>query len=512
MKPNDIFPSFCHKAAPQQQTQEVHNIGEDKLCRNDGEFRQSYKPLVQCNPGYEIFFENALDIIVRFDKKLRHISINPIMGMSPDIPVAEWLGKTHEELGFDREFCALWRQHLESVFASKEKCLFESHLTNCRGNEYFYQAHLAPECRLDGSVESVLCIIRNITSLKQTEQALRISEERKRRLLNVLPDLLFRINQAGKFLDFHGSKHALLFVPPEHFLGKAVREVLPGDVADKIMHHIDCVLATGEEQLFDYCLTINGKTAIFDARVVFAAPDEVLFIVRDITELKQLRTEIIRLDRLNIVGEMAAGIAHELRNPLTTVRGFLQMLANKPECGKFVDYFNLMIGELDRANSILSEYLSLAKNKTVQLEPQKLTSIVQALMPLIQADANLTGHKTEFILEDTPDLLVDAKEIRQLLLNLSLNALEASPPGATITIQTYYEANQAVLAIQNQGAEIPAEILDKLGTPFFTTKSNGTGLGLAICYSIAARHNASIHINSNPAVTTFSVHFNRPAP
>jgi len=89
------------------------------------------------------------------------------------------------------------------------------------------------------------------------------------------------------------------------------------------------------------------------------------------TELKRLRQELTRLDQLNLVGEMAASIGHEVRNPLTTVRGFLQLLGKKKECTSFKEYFDLMIDELDRANSIISEFLSLAKNKSVKLEPQK---------------------------------------------------------------------------------------------------------------------------------------------
>jgi signal transduction histidine kinase len=105
------------------------------------------------------------------------------------------------------------------------------------------------------------------------------------------------------------------------------------------------------------------------------------------------------------------------------------------------------------------------------------------------------------------ELLLDEKEIRQLILNLVRNGLEAMPVGKKLTISTYMEKGEVVLAVQDEGGGIGSEMLDKLGTPFFTTKEYGTGLGLAVCYSIAARHNAWIEVDTGPGGTTFYVRF-----
>lgn len=105
-------------------------------------------------------------------------------------------------------------------------------------------------------------------------------------------------------------------------------------------------------------------------------------------------------------------------------------------------------------------------------------------------------------------MLLDEKEIKQLIFNLVRNGLEAMKPGQTLTIKTYVEGTTAVLAVQDQGSGIKPEIMDKIGTPFFTTKDHGTGLGLAICYSIAKRHKAAIDIETGAHGTTFFVRFN----
>lgn len=229
----------------------------------------------------------------------------------------------------------------------------------------------------------------------------------------------------------------------------------------------------------------------------------------DVSERKRFEKEMARLDRLNLVGEMAASISHEVRNPMTTVRGFLQILSEKPECIKYSDYFQLMIQELDRANSIITEFLSLAKNKPIQLQRLNLNEVIHALEPLIEANATILNQNVRIVTKRTPKLRLDEKEIRQLILNLIRNAMEAMEPGGHLTIKTYCEENKVILSVKDEGPGIAPGILEKLGTPFITTKSSGTGLGLPVCYSIAHRHKASIEVNTGKSGTTFLVKFNR---
>lgn len=242
--------------------------------------------------------------------------------------------------------------------------------------------------------------------------------------------------------------------------------------------------------------------------VIFEGEKAHQYIVRDVTRRKELEKEMARLDRLNMVGEMAAGIGHEVRNPMTTVRGFLQLLGTKQEFQGSREYLNLMVDELDRANLIITEFLSLAKDKSVNLQKCNLNTILETLTPLIDADALVTDKYISFELGEIPEISLDEKEIRQLILNLVRNGLEAMPPKEELTIKTYCQGNQVVMAITDRGPGISPAVLDKLGTPFFTTKDQGTGLGLAVCYSIAVRHGATIQVDTGSTGTTFRVHFN----
>lgn len=235
----------------------------------------------------------------------------------------------------------------------------------------------------------------------------------------------------------------------------------------------------------------------------------VLVVTRDLTLQRQAENEMLRLDRLNVIGEMAASIGHEIRNPLTTVRGYLQMFGLKEKYTDHWEQFNMMIEELDRANFIITEFLSLSKRKAVQLEWASLNDIISGIIPLLQVDALYTGHSISVELSDVPKIKIDKKEIMQILLNLVRNGVEATPPGGTITIRTSLDNGQVVLSVQDTGRGIPKEILDQLGTPFVTTKENGTGIGVPVCYRIADRHNAKLEVETGPKGTTFAVKFSQ---
>jgi PAS domain S-box-containing protein len=236
-------------------------------------------------------------------------------------------------------------------------------------------------------------------------------------------------------------------------------------------------------------------------------PAGVVDIAHDITAEKKMADELARLDRLNLAGEMAASIGHEVRNPLTTVRGYLQLFQKKDKFGEYRSQLATMIGELDRANGIITEYLSLAKNKAANLRRGDLNEGLTAMLPLLQADALQMGRAVELRMQPVPPVAFDGNELRQLVMNLVRNGLEAAPAGGTVTVATYEDADGVVLAVRDTGNGIPAAVAGKLGTPFVTTKDNGTGLGLPVCYRIAHRHGARMEFVSGAEGTTFFVRF-----
>ncbi len=242
--------------------------------------------------------------------------------------------------------------------------------------------------------------------------------------------------------------------------------------------------------------------------VAYPYEDGICCLFKNITEKKKFESEFKRLSSLDLIGQMAAGISHEIRNPMATVRGFLQLLKMDNDFGKQEHYFEIMIEELDRANSIITEFLSIGNTKTSDMKMLDLNTIIFDMCPLMEVDAVTQNKMIEVETEDVPYLLLNHNEIRQLIMNIYRNGLEAMEEGKTLLIRTYKENDSVVLAVRDQGIGISPEVMEKLGTPFFTTKDNGTGLGLGVCYAIAARHNAKIEIETGNEGTTFFIKFN----
>ena len=245
----------------------------------------------------------------------------------------------------------------------------------------------------------------------------------------------------------------------------------------------------------------DGRTVSFNSEITEFSP--ILKYIGEQTE------KMTRLDRLNIIGEMAASIAHEVRNPMTTVRGLLQLMSKKPEFTKQKDNLELMIDEIDRANSIITEFLSLAKNRAMEFSENNMNDIIRDIYPLLRADALRNNCEIKVDFKEIPTVPVDQNSIRQLILNMVRNGLDAMAGNSgVIEISTKTENGIVYLAIRDYGSGISPEVREKLGTPFFTTKEKGTGLGLAICYRIVERHGASLSVESEPGKgTVFTIAF-----
>ncbi len=360
--------------------------------------------------------------------------------------------------------------------------------------------------------KEIVSLIRIIGEIIANALERKRAEERFCKAFNASPNPMAMIAcPDGRFIDVNDSFQRVTGYGRQEVVGRFIAELdiwLEQKERAKIME-----VFQRQERICN--LEVNFHTrwgrpgvGLLSSEIINLNGEQCMLVVlNDITERKQLEKEIARLERLNLVGEMAAGMGHEIRNPMTTVRGFLQILGAKKECLPYKEYFNLMIEELDRINQIITEFLFLAKNKAIDLKAQNLNAVLKALSVLIEADAVLADKSVRMELGNIPDLLLDEKEIRQLILNLVRNGLEAMPPGGTLAIKTFQEGEETVLAVRDEGPGIEPDLLEKIGTPFFTTKDNGTGLGLAVCYSIAARHKAAITVETGPAGTTFFVRF-----
>jgi len=257
------------------------------------------------------------------------------------------------------------------------------------------------------------------------------------------------------------------------------------------------------------CRAFDGsaRTVLINTDFIEVDGKEHLIIsMTDITNYKRLEREIARLDSLNLIGELSAGVAHEIRNPLTVVKGYLQYFG-----GKSIEYkeqFEALSNELAHVEMIITDFLSLARNKTTVFTKRSLNSIIEEVFPFLMADALKKGVDIELNLSAISCFLLDDKEMKQLILNLVRNAVEAVDGKGKVTIETRMEDKNVLLSVSDTGCGIPKELCDRIFDPFFTTKENGTGLGLSVCASIVDRHGGKIRVESDEGKgTNFLVHF-----
>lgn len=390
------------------------------------------------------------------------------------------------------------------VVETGESLALESIYYNNMNNKYVEGAY---DNRTFKMGDGVVVTYRNITERKRLEaEILSASEERFTKIFYSSP-LMILIISADDFHIIDVNERFLDFTQfsREDALGKTPVELgVPVTEFKKIRRLFN---KQGYIHNHEYSTQKNEHIIFCSELVVLNGKECILVTSFDISEKKQMEKEMARLDRLNLIGQMAAGIGHEIRNPMTVVKGYLQLMGAKPKFESEHSTIATMISEIDRANSIITEFLSLVRNKPTEKRSQNLNGILRNLYPLLEADSFTQDKQLILTMQETPDILLDSKEISQLVLNLCRNGLEAMKKCGTLTLSTYVEEDKVVLSVQDEGSGIGKEHLNKLGTPFFTTKDTGTGLGLATCYSIAERHNAKVSVESSPSGTSFRIYF-----
>lgn len=234
-------------------------------------------------------------------------------------------------------------------------------------------------------------------------------------------------------------------------------------------------------------------------------------IITDITDKKNMERKLQRSATLSAIGELAAGTAHEVRNPLTSIKGFLQLMREKKDTriGDHGSYFDIILDEVDRINMIVSEFLKLAQSDKVTLYPVNLNKIIASIWELLKSEALL---QEKYLLNQLDSSILpimgNTDLLKQVIINLVSNALQATVEGGTVKVTTSRLDNDVQLTIEDNGIGIDPALVSRIFDPFFTTKDEGTGLGLAITSKIINDHNAVIKVSSEPSKgTSFYINF-----
>lgn len=266
---------------------------------------------------------------------------------------------------------------------------------------------------------------------------------------------------------------------------------------------------------------LNGTKSVFNISAKMlkdrtGLPVGAFLILRDHSINRMLEDQVQRNECLSVVGQLAAGITHEIRNPLQSIKGFVQLLQEK-NCNqqKIQVYAEVITGEIERINGIITEFLMLSRPAAAVFAPGDLNHLVQDVVLLMQSEAQLHQVRVETVYgKRLPLILLDQAQIKQVLINLFYNALGAMPEGGILKITTWYDFHfqEVKIRISDSGTGMDDATLRQIAEPFFTTKEEGTGLGLPVSYRIVQSHGGRIEVSS--AVnqgTTFTIVLPGPA-
>ncbi|UTE78150.1 ATP-binding protein [Rossellomorea sp. KS-H15a] len=227
-------------------------------------------------------------------------------------------------------------------------------------------------------------------------------------------------------------------------------------------------------------------------------------IARDITSNRENEEMVVASEKLSVIGQLAAAVAHEIRNPLTSLKGFIQLMQTTNTINH--DHLDIMLSEVDRIDLISGEMLILGKQQETHFRPERINEILQQVLVLMEAQANFDNVSITYENLSEKPLYVsgESNQLKQVFINIIKNAVEAIPPSrdGKVSITLEEQGTDALVIVKDNGVGMEPGRIEHLGEPFYSTKEKGTGLGLAVCKKIIQRHKGHIHFQSDKEIGT----------
>jgi two-component system sporulation sensor kinase A len=328
------------------------------------------------------------------------------------------------------------------------------------------------------------------------------SENYYKQLIETIPDAIIIHYQDAIIYVNETGKNMIGAQKKEEIIGRSFYDFInPNykEIAKKRMEELRTekkVTNTVEQKL----IHLDNKTIyieISSRSIIYEGKKVILSVFKDITD-KKVETEglLQKSEKLALVGQLAAGIAHEIRNPLTSIKGFMQLF--KAKYKEDEEHFNLVLSELERINLIVGEFLVLAKPTAVIFKEKEINKMIRDVVTLINTQAILCNVQIDVEYEpDIPPIFCEENQLKQVFINILKNSIEAMPDGGTIDVKITAKENDKVsITIIDQGIGIAKDRIPTLGEPFYTTKEKGTGLGLMTSYTIIDRHDGELNFSS----------------
>ncbi len=458
--------------------------------------------------AYDTVIKGMHDSIFILDIQNRVVDLNMaaqrIIGKKTSVAS----GKPIEEVLY------VWPELLRLILEGKEQygeiSLGEGEL------QQIFDLHIIP-LKDDGHPLGSLVVLRDITKRKRAEEALRESDATGRAILDAIPDLIFQISKDGVLLEYKGIVKGSYW-KPEDILGKNINDILPPEVARLNMKYLKRTLEDGEIQFFEYPISFRDGLRYFEARMVKSRDDEVLAIVRDISERKmeeeekkKLEAQLLHAQKMESIGTIASGVAHNFRNILMGVSVNSQVLQMKyrddHRLQKFADRIN---GCVKRGAKLVEGLVQFSRKQTG--EEFKVLNLVEVIKNTYDLISKSFDKMIDIRIDLAESILVmgDDANLSMVLMNICTNARDAMPEGGVLGIAATQKGDLAEVVVSDTGVGMDKETVKKCFDPFFTTKEvgKGTGLGLSTSYGIVEDHGGYIHVYSElNKGTTFKLIF-----
>lgn len=337
-------------------------------------------------------------------------------------------------------------------------------------------------------------------------------------LIAGLPDAVVGIDDGLRVMLWNPAAEALLGRSARRTIGRALKEIFPPDTS--LVRHLGDTLATGESRSESEAVVEGGDGRPVHVSIVTAPlarsgdVEAAVAVIRDVSRLHQLESEVRRGETLAAAGQIAIGLAHEIRNPLGAIRGAVQLMRRElGDDARLGEYTDVLLKEVDRVNRILEMLLDISRPVTLRPVPLNVHQLLERVALLSEEMAS--RRRVQIVRRYDPSLppiLADEDRILQVFHNLVRNAIEAMADGGRLTLVTrpsmnplftkvdlgHGQRSMAEIQVIDEGQGIPEATRARLFTPFFTTKDKGLGLGLALCHRIIEEHHGGIQITSEP--------------
>lgn len=323
-------------------------------------------------------------------------------------------------------------------------------------------------------------------------------------ILNSLHNLVLLADKKNRILMCNRAFEEVMEIPGDEAVTMTLR-----DLYHKLQIEADLDDLSDPNKMYEIkCTTPSGQTRylLFQLAPVYNVDNErigSIVVASNITVIKEQQLQLQQQDKLATLGQMAVGIVHEIRNPLTVIKGFSQLIKHLATDERLQAYASEIDKESTELNRVVGDFLAFAKPQPPVFKETSLNEIVKGILPMLESSSFVHGVTMDIDLTRKECLVrADSRQIRQVIMNLVKNAIEATVdrPNPAVKISTYLDTDtdEAVLEVRDNGYGMTEEEQSKVGTPFYTTKDKGTGLGLSICYQLIGEHGGRMQLSSKP--------------